>query len=55
MLLFSALGDLGDEGQHDQKTKKFWIKFFKILMVKISTSKPSIKKYLHGMKRWCSS
>jgi hypothetical protein len=44
MLLFPALGGLGDESRHGQRTKKFWIKFSKILIVNISASKPIIEK-----------
>jgi hypothetical protein len=42
MLLFPALGGLGDEGRHGQKMKKFWKKNSKILIVNISASETSI-------------
>ena len=42
MLLFRALGGLGDECRHGRKMKKFWKKFWQILIVNISASEPSI-------------
>ena len=41
-LLFRALGGSWDKGQHGQKMKNFWKKIFKILIVIISVSAPSI-------------
>jgi hypothetical protein len=46
MLLFRALGGLGDENRHGRKKKKFSEIFFKILIVNISASEPSIEKIL---------
>ena len=43
MLLFRALGCARNEGRQGKKMKKFWKKFFKILIANISASEPSIK------------
>ena len=42
MLLFWALGGLGDEGRHGRKMKKFRKKISKIFILNISASAPSI-------------
>jgi hypothetical protein len=44
MLLSPALDGLQDEGRHGQKPKKFWVIFYKILIVNISASKRGIEK-----------
>ncbi len=44
MLLSPALDGLQDEGRYGQKPKKFWVIFYKILIVNISAFKPSIEK-----------
>ncbi len=46
MLLFRALGGLGDEVRHGQKAKKFSEIISQILIVDISASEPSIEKVL---------